>query len=169
MFQLNDIVLYGAEGVYRISEIKKMDFKEPAADYYVLKSLYKTAATIFVPVESQELRTRMRRILSADEVYSMIKAMPEEIPIWIEDEGSRVRAYREILLKGDHREIVKLIKALYLHQQEQKKIGKNLHKVDERILKDAENLLYGEFAYVLNMEREQVLPFIQEQIEMGES
>lgn len=29
MFQLNDIVLYGAEGVYRISEIRKMDFKGP--------------------------------------------------------------------------------------------------------------------------------------------
>lgn len=124
---------------------------------------------LFVPVESRELEARMRRILSADQVYSMIKAMPEETPIWIEDEGSRTRVYKEILLKGDHRKIVKLIKTLYLHQQEQKKIGKNLHKSDERFLKDAENLLYDEFAYVLNIEREQVLPFIQEQIEMGKA
>lgn len=168
MFQLNDTVLYGAEGVYRISEIKEMDFKEPAADYYVLESLCSNASTIFVPVHNEALKAKMRRVLSVEEIYSMIRSMPKEIPVWIEDESTRSREYKEILIKGNHRELVHLIKTLYVRQQEQKKIGKNLHKVDERFLKDAEKLLYKEFAYVLDIEPDQVLPFIQQQIEAEE-
>lgn len=169
MFELNDTVLYGSEGVYRISEIKEMDFKEPAADYYVLKSLHSSTATIFVPVDNEALAAKMRRVLSPEEIYNMIRSMPEETSIWIEDESERSREYKEILLKGDHRALGKLIKTLYSHQQEQKKIGKNLHKADERFLKDAKKLLYNEFAYVLDIEPEQVLPFIQEQIEVAEN
>ena len=36
-------------------------------------------------------------------------------------------------------------------------------------MKDAERILYEEFAYVLHIERDQVLPFITEQIEAGKS
>lgn len=106
----------------------------------------------------------MRKVLSPEEIYHIVKEMPDENLIWIEDENCGLKEYKEILLKGEHREIIKLIKTLYLHKQEQLKIGKNLHKVDERFLKDAEKLLYDEFAYVLKIKPEQVLPFIQEQI-----
>ena len=39
---------------------------------------------------------------------------------------------------------------------------------DERFLKDAEKMLYDEFALVLNIREEEVLPFIMEQIAVGE-
>ena len=168
MFQINDTVLYGAEGVFKIAEVTEMDFKNGKMDYFVLKSLHNEKATIFVPTKNEALMAKMRKVLSADEIYEMIKAMPEESPIWIDDENTRMKEYKEILLRGDHREIVKLIKALYLHRQKQKEIGKNLHKIDERFLKDAEKLLYDEFAYVLNIQPEQVLPFIHEQIQVDE-
>lgn len=43
--------------------------------------------------------------------------MPDENPNWIADEDDRVRAYKEILLTGNHREIIKLMKALYRHRE----------------------------------------------------
>jgi CarD family transcriptional regulator len=52
-----------------------------------------------------------------------------------------------------------------LHQQELKEKGKKLRVSDERFLKDAEKVLYDEFAHVLDIKREEVLPFIFEQIE----
>lgn len=169
MFDLNDIVLYGAEGIYRIVEITEMDFKGEKAEYYVLKSLYNDTAVIFVPRNNTELLAKMRRILSTDEIHQIIKEMPDnDLLVWTDDQNTRMKEYKEIILKGNHREIVKLIKTLYQHRQEQRKIGKNLHKVDERFLKDAEKLLYDEFAYVLHIKPEQVLPFIRSQIEMDE-
>ena len=40
-----------------------------------------------------------------------------------------------------------------------------MHAADENFLKEAESVLYEEFAYVLNIRREEVLPFIQHEIE----
>ena len=166
MFQINDTVLYGAEGVFKIIEITVMDFAGDKKEYYVLKSLYNENSTVYVPTDKETLLAKMRKILSKEEIYEMIRNMPDEELIWIEDEGERMQAYKEILMKGDHRKIVRLIRTLYLHGQQLKEIGKNLHKVDERFLKDAERILYDEFAYVLNIKPNQVLPFIQEQIEL---
>lgn len=166
MFQINDTVIYGAEGVFKIQEISNMDFAGEKKEYYVLKSLYNENSTIFVPTDKETLLAKMRKILSKEEIYDMIRSMPDEELIWIEDESERMQVYKDILIKGNHRQIVKLIRTLYLHGQNLKQLGKNLHKVDERFLKDAERILYDEFAYVLNIKPNQVLPFIQEQIEL---
>lgn len=166
MFQINDTVIYGAEGVFKIQEISNMDFAGEQREYYVLKSLYNENSTIFVPTDKETLLAKMRKILSREEIYEMIKSMPDEELIWIEDESERIQVYKDILIKGDHRQIIKLIRTLYLHGQKLKQLGKNLHKVDERFMKDAERILYDEFAYVLNIKPNQVLPFIQEQIEL---
>lgn len=166
MFQIDDTVIYGAEGVFKVKEISYMEFAGEQKEYYVLKSLYNENSTIFVPTDKETLIAKMRKILSKEEIYDIVKSMPDEDLIWIEDEGERLQVYKEILMKGDHRHIVKLIRTLYLHGQKLKEMGKNLHKVDERFLKDAERILYDEFAYVLKIKPEQVLPFIQKQIEL---
>ena len=61
-----------------------------------------------------------------------------------------------------------MIKALYHHQQVRQAQGKKLHVSDERFLKEAERTLYDEFALVLHISQEQVLPFILDQIEVTE-
>ena len=60
-----------------------------------------------------------------------------------------------------------MIKALYSRQQKLLQNGKKkLHVSDERFLKEAERMLHEEFAHVLNIQRDQVLPFILEQIQV---
>ena len=56
--------------------------------------------------------------------------------------------------------LVKVIKSIHMHKTEIAENGKKLHQIDEHMLKDAESLLYGEFATVLNIKKEEVLPFI---------
>lgn len=166
MFQINDTVLYGAEGVFRITDTTQMDFLGEKKDYFVLESLSDGKSAVYVPMWNESMLAKMRRILSKEEIYEIIKAMPDEELIWIDDENQRLVEYKEILLKGDHREIIKLIKTLYIHKEKQKAVGKNLHKVDEKFLKDAEKLLHDEFAYVLEIKPEQVVPFIQQRIKL---
>ena len=88
--------------------------------------------------------------------------------IWIDDDTQRYETYHAILQSGDRTQLVQLIKTLYLHQQERREQKKKLHSADEKFMKEAEHLLYEEFAYVLNIKREQVVPFITEQIEIEE-
>ena len=88
--------------------------------------------------------------------------------LWIEDEKERKVVYKEILERGDRKELVGMIKALHLHEQKQKEKGRKLHMADERFFKTAEKVLYDEFALVLNIQPEQVLPFIMQQIHLEE-
>ena len=53
-----------------------------------------------------------------------------------------------------------MIKALYIHKQQQKQRGRKLHLADEKFLRDAEKMLYDEFAYVLEISPNEVLNFI---------
>ncbi len=167
-FQVNDSVLYGSEGVCRIADICEQDFLGARAEYYVLKPVYTPGSTVFVPVANETLTAKMRRILSPDEIRSLIKTMPDEATLWIDDDNARRARYAEILQNGDRAELVGLIKALYHRREAQQAKGRKLHVADERYLHDAEKVLYDEFAHVLCIKRDEVLPFILEQIQVKE-
>ena len=91
--------------------------------------------------------------------------MPDEQAHWIENDEERKTAYRETLSTGDRPGLIRMIKSLYLRQKEMKGNGKHLRAADERFFKEAERMLYDEFALVLGMEPEEVLPFILERIQ----
>ncbi len=167
-FEVNDSVLYGAEGVCRIAEISEQDFMGRRAKYYVLRPVYHAGSTIFVPVETETLVAKMRRILSPEEIRELIKTMPDEAVFWIDNDNERRERYREIIGRGDRAQLVGLIKALYHRHEEQQAKGRKLHAADERFLHDAEKILYEEFAHVLKIKRDEVLPFILEQIQVKE-
>jgi len=166
MFNVSDMVMYGARGVCEIIDIAKKDFNEgKERTYYILRPVYDTKATIFVPVSNETLTNKMRHVLSSDEIYDMIRTMPDEDTIWIENENLRKIKYKEILADGNREELVKLIKTLYFHEQNRIADGKKLSMSDERFMKAAESLLYDEFALVLDIERDEVLTLILEQIQ----
>ena len=167
MFQINDTVLYGSDGVCKITGMMDKEFGGKRSTYYVLKPVY-NSATIYVPTDNQALLGKMRRVLSPEEISHLIESMPDEAVIWYEDETERKEKFKEILLRGDRVELVKIIKALYQHQMKQQEKGKRLHVADERIFKEAERMLYDEFALVLNLEPDQVLGFIMDKIKVEE-
>lgn len=166
-YQVNDMVIYGTAGVCRITDISEQSFGEQQVRYYILQPVYDSNSTVFVPVGNESLTSKMHRILSAEEIYDLIRTMPEEDPNWTDNEAVRRENYKDIIRSGDRREIIRMIKALYSRQQKLLQNGKKkLHASDERFLKEAERMLHEEFAHVLNIQRDQVLPFILEQIQV---
>ena len=168
MIQLGDTVLYGSEGVCTVAEITELDFGGKPARYYLLKPVYNPNSAVYVPVENEKLTAKMRRVLSVEEIRAVVHAIPREESLWIEDEEERKAVYRDILQRGDRLELARIIKALYFHEQEQRAKGKHLHAADERFFKEAEKMLYHEFALVLNISPDEVVPFLFQQIEPKE-
>lgn len=164
-YQINDVVIYGAQGVCKIEEIVEKDICNNKIEYYVLKPIYDEKSTIFVPTNNKTLTEKMKRALTSREVYEIIKNIPNEETIWIDNENLRKEKYREIISNGSRKELVQVIKTLYLYKQKQLDNGKHLHNVDNIFLKEAEKLLYDEFALALNIKREDVLPFILKKID----
>ncbi|MBR2177127.1 MAG: CarD family transcriptional regulator [Clostridia bacterium] len=165
-FGVGDTVLYGTQGVCRIERTEKQRVRGNDIEYYVLCPVYNENSTVFVPMQNDALVSKMRSILSAEDIYEMIRSMPEEDTIWIDDENQRKLSYQQLINEGDRKKLVQLIKTLYLHKLSQEKKGRKLHQSDESMLKQAEKLLYDEFALVLNIQPEEVLPFIMEQVEI---
>ncbi len=169
MYQVNDMVSYGVQGVCKIIEIARKTFGKSTNEYYVLKPLNHREATIYVPVSNEALVKKMRPVLSPEEIHQLIQTMPEAELLWIPSETVRKEKYKEIIAKGEPVALMQMIKALHAHQQEQEAKGKKLHMADLHFFEEAERLLYNEFAVVLELEPEQVLPFIIREIELTEA
>lgn len=167
-YNVNDTVIYKTNGICKITEIAEQDFTGKNIEYFVLKPVYDNKRTIYISVQNEKLIAEMRRILSADEICDLIKTIPIENTIWIVNDSERSQRYKEILTRGDRTDLFRLIKTLYQRQRLQNEKGKKLHIADERFLKEAEKMLHEEFAYVLNIKREQVLPFILDQMEAAD-
>lgn len=165
---IGDVIIYGNHGICKVTGLQDMCMDEKIRPYYVLKPVFHTASTVYISVISNRRKTEIRNILSVEEIFSLIQKMSGKDFIWIKDNHKRKELYRQILADGNRSELVKLIKTLHLHQQELKNKNKNnkLHISDECFLKDAEKTLFEEFAYVLNIKREEVMPFICEQLEI---
>jgi len=156
--------MYGTHGICKIACIEEHNFTGTTKEYYVLKPIQDEKATIYVCVSNEKATSQMRQVMSEEEIYRMIEAMPDEASEWIENKNERNEKYKEILNSGDRMALVRMIKSLYLHREHQKEIGKKLHLTDEKFFKDAEKMLYDEFAVVLNIKPDQVLPFIMGQL-----
>ncbi len=169
VFAIGDTIIYTGHSVCKITGIRNMTVGYETSPYFVIKPVFEEKSTLYIPVGNKKTEARMRPVLSVDEIYALIRDMPDVHTIWIENENERKELYNRILSGADRSALVTLIITLYLHEQELKEIGKGkkLHASDERFLKDAEEALYDEFAHVLDIDRDDVLPFIFEQIEKG--
>ncbi len=151
MFQIGDVIVYGAHGVYKIEATEEKCISGEKKTYFVLIPANGMGLTIYAPIHNEYVLQKMRHLLTKDEIHKMIDAMPQEKATWIANENERKERYKSILSKGKHWELIKMIKALYAHKKEREAEGKRLHMSDERFLKDAEQLLYNEFQYVLEL------------------
>lgn len=164
MRKIGEVVLYGTDGVCRITDVTEKKFGKEITKYYVLKPVYRNSSLIYVPVGNEKLESKMKTVLSKTEIDDMIESMPGAENIWIENEPTRKVRYKEIIVNGDRRELIQMIKTLHEHREIQIKSGKKMHISDERFLKDAEKMLYDEIAHVLSILPEQVSAYISEKL-----
>lgn len=164
MYNVNDAVVYGSNGVCLITAIEERDFSGENVEYYILQPVGNQKNTFYVPTKNSILKNKMRSVFSRNEIDKLIGNMDRECCIWIDNDVKRKEEYRKIIEKGDRRELVRLIKTLYEKSVELSNQHKKLHSADERFLKDAENILYDEFAYSLDIPREKVVDYIKQHI-----
>lgn len=165
MFAVNDTVFYGVHGVCTVSEISKREFCGAVSDYYTLKPVYSDRSTVYVPVGKEGENEKLRRVLSEEEVFAIIKALPTSKNVWVENDALRKNTYSGILKSGSPSALASLIKTLYEKQQSLEMQNKKMHASDKRTLSEAEKMLHEEIAYVMHLERDRVVSFISEHLQ----
>jgi len=164
MFSVNEKIHYGGSGVCVIQEIATMRFGRTREKYYVLKPVYQNASVIYVPVENQQLVSKMRPVLSREEVDRLIEGMAEIPTAWEEDPQARKASFDALLRSNECRSLIVIIKTLHAQKERRQADGKTLHVADETYLREAQRLLYDEFAGALEIQPTQVHAYIQSKL-----
>lgn len=165
MQNIGDVIVYGMAGVCKIATIESKEVNHVMHKYFVLKPVYNSSTTIYCPCDSEVLKSRMRDLLSIKEVNALIASMPAEPLAWIAGDTVRKEKYLLALQNGDHGELIRIIKTLHQRSVYQESRGKRLQGTDQHLFEEAERLLYEEFAYVLGIDPQDVLPFIRQSLE----
>lgn len=164
MYNVNDTVVYGSNGVCVITAIEKRDFSGENVEYYILQPVGNSKNTFYVPTANSVLTSKLKRIYSRKEIDSLISSISGKSSLWIDNAIKRKEVYRKIIEDGNRNELLCMIKALYEKNTELLQQRKKLYSTDEKFLRDAENILYNEFAYSLNISRDEVSEYIKQHI-----
>lgn len=160
MYSIGETIIYTTYGICRVEDIVQKEFNKELHDYYILRPLHDPKACLQVQVNNPVTQEKLRAILNKNEVFDLIKQIPQILPYWIENENERKRHFSGILRSGTRVEIIGIIRSIYEHHQKLKERGKKLHACDEQYYKDAEKIIFDEFAYVLDINHLEVKEFI---------
>lgn len=166
MFQPGDLVVYGTTGVCRVEEITRPNSTGPDRDrqFYLLKPLQQDGI-IYTPVDNQKVP--IRAVISREAAEELIDLIPS-----IRAEayhGPTLQAlsqhYQSAVRTHDCRDLLELMMSIYAKRQQAEAQKRRLGMVDERFMKQAERMLYGEFSVALGIPFEEVQPYIAQRIE----
>jgi CarD family transcriptional regulator len=113
-------------------------------------------------VDNEALTSKMRPVLTREEVDALINEMPSVETAWQEDSQLRKESFDALLRSNQCRDLVVLIKTLQEHKIRRQKIGKALHVTDETYLREAQRLLFDELAGPLGLMPAQVHDYLTE-------
>ena len=156
-------VVYGTNGICLVEDIRPVSFDYDSKEkmYYILKPLSSPSSTIFVPLENKALGSRLREIMTREEIDSLILDMGDKEIKWDKDRRVRNEIFHKILSGGVREELLLMIRCINDKKQELTSEGKHLPATDSNTLKTAERLVEEEFSYVLDIIPENVGAYIR--------
>lgn len=165
MYKVDDIIIYGKMGACRITDITVPKHLNAANRqlYYVLKS-FSDNCVIYTPVDTA---VYMRPVISAEEADRLIDRIPT-MPFEAYDDDSTkdlVRHYESALESHSCEDLLRLTRSIYAKKQLADDEGRKLGPIDQRFMKQAEDILFGEFSLAFGIPKDQVSEYIASRVE----
>lgn len=161
MFAEGDFISHGTNGVCRVAGFTQMDVPGTGQkkEYYILKPVYDSNATVYSPVESGDT-LKCRRILTEAEAKELIGKIPLLAPITAANRKELDEKCRQAISSGQCSEWVRVIKTLHADRHTRVEQGKKMTAASERFLKQAEEKLHGELAVSLGRKKQEMEMYI---------
>ena len=160
MFKTGDFIIFGGYGVCEVTQIGDLDMEGVSKDrlYYTLRPYYSKGSVLYTPVDNK--KEMIRPVMSREEAQELINDITNIDYLWVNDERKREREYKEAIHSCDCRELIKIIKTIYMRKKHRTENGKALTAIDKKYFNMAEDNLYGELAVSLGMPKEEVKDYI---------
>ena len=165
MFSVGEYIIYGVEGVCEVEEAGRLKVSglNKNRDYYRLRPYYH-GGTIYTPVDGKAV---MRPVLTRAELDGLLPRLRQMEPL--EDIPADSRAageyYRRILAEHDCVKLLRLCRTLHGRQKRLAASRRTVSSTELRSWKLAEEMIYGEFGFVLGMPPAQVKEYLKNTLE----
>lgn len=160
MFETGSYIICGQHGVCKVESIGPLQLSESSErkEYYTLAQVYSKGGLIYVPADSEKIV--MRPIISKEEAEKLIEEIETLELILVSSERQREETFKKALRTCDVREWGRVIKTIYLRNQQRFAKGKKVTASDERCLHAAEENLYGELAVSLGIKKREAANYV---------
>ena len=168
MYQTGDLLIYGSTGVCRVLSIdRRQDYVDGIKQdklYYRLKPLHQ-GGVIYTPVDNSKVV--MRPVISREEAEALIDTIPTRHPMVCKAPTTQAltQLYQANLRQHSCRSLLQLTMSIHAKQAQAEAQKRRLGMVDERFMKQAEQLLYGELSAALDIPYDEVQPYIASRME----
>lgn len=166
MFQPGDLVVYNTTGVCRVEAISRLDVTGPDRErqFYQLKPLYQDGF-IYTPVDNTKVF--IRPVITREEAEALIDRIPsiQAEPCQAHTLQALAQQYQSSVQSHNCESLIALMMSIYAKRKQAEAQKRRLGLVDERYMKQAEQLLYGELSAALNIPFDQIQPYIAQRVE----
>ncbi len=159
MYGKGDYISYGGHGVCQIADVRGMDFGSGEQEYLVIEPIASGSATIYLPSGNPNVQTRMRPVLTREEIDAIISSVKNDQMPWTADRKQRMNQFQQILSRRDTRELLLLASCLH-----KRKAEKGLPASEIEILHKVEGLVEQEFSFALQISRAEIGPYIRDRL-----
>lgn len=164
MFQIGDQVVYSVHGVCRVVDKEERVIDRKRVTYLALEPVGQEGSRYLVPTHNEAAMSKLRHMLSQEALSALMESEEVRADGWIRDENLRKQTYRELIGSGDRAKLMQMVRTLYRHKAAQSAAGRKVHLCDDNFLRDAEKLLTGEVAIVMNLDPEQAKQYIRSKL-----
>ena len=166
MFEVGDYIIYGNNGVCKITNVGPMDMPGVPKSklYYTMTPCYIRDSSIFTPVDND--RVVMRKVMSRQEAEKFLETAEDIAKLDIKEEKHREQEYKAAILTCDPTVLVGIIKTIQDRMQDRIAEGKKVTASDTKYIHIAEDSLYGELAISFDMEKDDVKAYVKDRIDI---
>ena len=164
MYQIGEKIIYGGNGVCVIDEIKVIETPHTgeAQQYYVIRPMFQDCKTS-VPVDTTVF---MRPVISQAEAEDLVDSIPRvEVEPYYNSALRQLQEYYDAKI-NTHRceDLLELTMSLHRKKLRMLEQKRKFGAIDERYMKRAEELLFGELAAALEIQRDEVRQYIEDRL-----
>lgn len=153
MYQVNDVVVYGNNEVCKVENIDIPDFIETTEKYYYLKPLSNPTSLLYV--KTTNTQKPMRSILSKENAEELLSEIPSIEALYNKNDKIREKEFRDIIRSCDCKQLLQMLKGLFLEKKQRESTGKKLSLNDEQNYHKVESCLANEFSEIFHISVEQ--------------
>ena len=164
MYQVGELLVYGSHGVCRFLKEDRQVVDRKMVTYLVLEPLGQENARFMVPAHNPVAISKLRKLPQREELEALLDPPEIRNEAWVTDENRRKQLYRELIGSGDRERLLSMMRAIVRHKEAQAAAGRKCHICDDNFLRDAEKLMIGQIAVVMEMDQEEAKTFLRKKL-----